>query len=258
MPVQTILTSSQLATMRGRVESETSVKLIYSKGDYYPLPSDTRLLNTLIEVPDNPPELIVGGSRADEEAENAIKVFEYLGSLDRTQAADPRLWTTLTHTTFWRYCRKRWPAGKQGPAYILEHWFEKRGGGLGALRRNAISRLWWAANLTVAPWESDAELTHLRSSDRYRFTRVLLSQAQIFQDVIEREFGSNQRLRTLLLSSLERHLPSVSNKDNLSKATSTQLLLVLKNRHVDALPLAEAERVIDSIVLGAAQRLVAA
>lgn len=258
MPIQTILSSGQLATMRQRVESESSVKLIYAKGDHYPLPTDTHLLNTLIEVPEEAPQLITGGPRADEEADNAVKVYEFLGPLDRTQAADPRLWTTLTHTTFWDYCRNRWPAKGKDSAYILEHWFEKPGGGLGALRRNAISRLWWAANLTVAPWETDGALAHLQSSDRFRFTRTLLSQAQIFQDVLEREYGSNLRIRTLLLSSLEKYLPDVSNKDNLSKATSTQLLLVLKNRHVDALPIAEAEAVIDTLVASAAQRQQAA
>lgn len=254
MPIQTILSSGRLATMRQRVESDSSVNLIYAEGDHYPLSTDTQLLNTLIEVPEEAPKLITGGSRADEEADNAVRVFEYLGPLDRTQAADLRLWTTLTHTTFWDYCRHRWPAKDKDPAYILEHWFEKSGGGLGALRRNAISRLWWAANLTVAPWEKDEALAHLQSSDRFKFTRVLLSQAQIFQDVVEREYGSNLRIRALLLSALEKHLPSVSNKDNLSKATSTQLLLILKNRHVDALPIAKAETVIDSLVASAAQR----
>lgn len=51
MPIQTILSNSQLATMRQRVEAESSVKLIYAKGDHYPLPTDAQLLNTLIEVP---------------------------------------------------------------------------------------------------------------------------------------------------------------------------------------------------------------
>ncbi len=254
MSIQKILSSNQLATMRQRVESETSVKLIYSMGDHYPLPTSTQLLNTLIEVPEEAPELLAGGSRGSDEAENAIRIYEYLGTLDRTQAADPRLWATLTHTTFWDYSRRRWPAQGKDPGYILEHWFEKRGGGLGSLRRNAISRLWWAANLTVAPWETEPALEHLQSNDRFKFTRVLLSQAQIFQDVLEREFGSNLRLRTLLLNSLEKYLPSVSNKDNLSKATSTQLLLVLKNRHVDALPLPDAESVIDALVASAAKR----
>lgn len=258
MPIQTILSSSQLATMRQRVESDSSVKLIYSRGPHYPLPTDTQLLNTLIEVPEPFPELVTGGSRAEEDTLNAIKVYEYLGPLNRTQAADPRLWTTLTHTTFWDYCRRRWQAKGKDANYILEHWFERPGGGLGALRRNAISRLWWAAHLTVAPWERDRSLAHLQSSDRFRFTRALLSQAQVFQDVIEREFGSNLRLRTLLLRSLERHLPTVSQRDSLSKAASTSLLLVLKNRHLDALPLTEAESVIESVVARAADRLKAA
>lgn len=258
MPTLTILSSGQLATLRNRVESESSVKLIYSQGPHYPLPTDTQLLNTLIEVPEELPDLVTGGSRAEEDTLNAVKVYEYLGPMNRTQAADPRLWTTLTHTTFWDYCRRRWPAKGKDSNYILEHWFERPGGGLGALRRNAISRLWWAAHLTVAPWERDRALTHLQSSDRFRFTRVLLSQAQVFQDVIEREFGSNLRLRTLFLTSLERHLPTVSKRDSLSKAASTSLLLVLKNRHLDALSLTEAENVIESVVARAAERLKAA
>jgi len=258
MPVQIILPYAQVERMRHRVESESSVKSIYEISEHYGFPADTQFLNTLIEVPEEPPQLINGGSRAEEEADNAVKIYEYLGPLDRTQAADPRLWTTLTHTTFWEYCRRRWPVKERGSSFILEHWFEKPGGGLGALRRNAISRLWWAANLTVAPWETDKALAHLRSSDRFKFTRILLSQAQVFQDVLEREYGSNLRLRTLLLSALGKHLPSVTNKDDLSKATSRQLLLVLKNRHVDALPLDEAEMFIDEIVARAAQQQLAA
>jgi len=258
MPIQTIFSSSQLAAMRQRIETESSVSLIYSRGDHYPVPPDSRLLNTLIVVSAGPPELLVAESRSEDEAENAIKVYEYLGSLDRTQAADPRLWTTLTHTTFWNYCRRRWPGANQGSAYILEHWFEKRGGGLGALRRNAISRLWWAAHLTVAPWDADPALTHLKSSDRYKYTRILLSQAQIFQDVLEREYGSNLRLRTMLLSALDKYMPDVSNRDNLSKAASTQLLLILKNRHVEALPALDAERLVDTLVARAAERQAAA
>ena len=258
MKVQEIFPSTQLATMRDRVKRESSILLIYATGDHYPVSNDSRLLKTLIEIPAEPPQLLVSRSRSEDEVDNAIKVYEYLGPLDRTQAADPRLWTTLTHTTFWDYCQRRWPAGKKGPEYILEHWFEKPGGGLGALRRNAISRLWWAAHLTVAPWDQDIELLHLKSSDRFKFTRVLLSQAQIFQDVIEREYGSNLRIRTLLLNSLHNHLPQVSNRDNLSKDTSKQLLLLLKNRHIEALSVPEAEQVIDRIVAAVAERQAAA
>ena len=256
MPNQSIFSTSQLATMRRRVEVETesALRLIYSRGDHYPLPPDSPMLKTLIEVPSDPPELRAGDSRAEDDAENAIKIYEYLGPLERTQASDPRLWTTLTHTTFWLYSQRRWPSSDQGASYILEHWFEKRGGGLGALRRNAISRLWWAAHLTVAPWDTDPELINFRSSDRFKFTRVLLSQAQVFQDVLEREYGSNLRIRILLLNALDKFMPTVSNKDSLSKDTSMRLLLVLKNRHIEALPTPEAETLIDCLVARAAER----
>jgi hypothetical protein len=248
VPIQTIFSRSVLAVMKRRVESESSVKLIYARGDHYPVPEDAVTLQTLIDVSAEPPVLAIGATRSEADAENAIQTFEYLGPLTRTQAADTRLWTTLTHTTFWDYCRRRWPMGRKGSAHILDHWFERRGAGLGALRRNAVSRLWWAANLTVAPWDQDPQLLHLKSSDRYRFTRILLSQAQIFQDVLEREFGSNHRLRILLLNALDRHLREVPNRDNLSKDSSTQLLLLLKNRHLEAMPVTEAERVIDNLV----------
>lgn len=252
MPTQKILNVGQIATMRDQV---SSLKECYEQAPSYPFDGSLPNLSTLIKVPDQEPQLLTGGSRPDQEASNAILVYEYLGSLDRTQAADPRLWTTLTHTTFWHYCQKRWPAEAKNKEYIIEHWFEKPGGGLGALRRNAISRLWWAAHLTVAPWEKDSSLDRFQDSDRFKFTKILLSQAQIFQDIVEREYGSNLRLRTLLLNSLNKNLDSVSNKDALSKAASTQLLLLLKSRHVDALPLDEAQRVIDEIVARCAQRL---
>ncbi|MDF1813020.1 MAG: DUF6339 family protein [Verrucomicrobiales bacterium] len=254
MPIQTILPNTQLADMRHRVESESTAMQIYMNSDQYPLPADNRMLNTLIEIPAHPPELLVGNDRAVEDAENAIKIFEYLGPLNRTQAADPRLWATLSHITFWEYCRKRWPEANKGSGYILEHWFERPGGGLGALRRNAISRLWWAANLTVAPWDSDLQLSHLKSSDRFKFTRILLSQAQIFQDVLEREYGSNLRLRTILLNSLHAYMPKVSNRDKLSKVISMRLLLLLKERHLESLPPLEMEKLVDTLVARAAEQ----
>jgi hypothetical protein len=254
MPTQSIISGSQLAAMRDKVFAEPKTQNLYAEASLYPLPPDTRLLNTLIQLPENSPELQVTRDRAEDDFRNAIRIYEYLGPLDRTQAADPRLWTTLTHTTFWKYSQLRWPTADESPNFILTHWFERPGAGLGALRRNAISRLWWAAHLTVAPWERDNELTYLKSSDRYKFTRTLLSQAQIFQDILEREFGSNVRIRALLLNALSKHLRDVPNKDDLSKEVSKKLLLMLKLRHLDALPVAEADQIINALVQRAAEK----
>lgn len=256
MPTQKIFSHSQIARMRQRIESSESARKIYADGSVYQPPSEIELLNTMIDLPEFPPELKVTGSRTKDDADNAIRLYEYLGPLQRTEAADTRLWTTLTHTTFWTYCQKRWPdVQKNGVKYIIEHWYEKTGGGLGALRRNAISRLWWAAHLTVAPWEKDSDLEMFKSSDRYKFTKILLSQAQVFQDVLEREYGSNIRIRTILLNALANHLPDVSNRDDLSKEVSTRLLLMLKNRHFEVLEVKESKEIVDVLVRRVAEEI---
>ena len=47
---------------------------------------------------------------------------------------------------------------------------------------------------------------------------------------------------------LGEHRPNVSNRDNLSKAISTDLLLALKNLHIEAIPTVDAESIISELV----------
>ena len=215
------------------------------------------LLNTTIKLPDKAPDLVVSKKSeraADNDAENAVLIYEYLTGLSRVQAADPRLWTTLTHTTFWSYCQGRWPSANKKD-YVLEHWFELKGRGLGALRRNAISRLWWAAHLTVAPWEESTDLEVFKSSDRYKYTRIMLDQQQTFMDILEREYGSNLNMRICILDSLGRFHKKVSNKDELTKSVAVKLTLLMKSRKLDALSIKELLQVIDELVETVAKKL---
>ena len=215
------------------------------------------LLNTTIKLPDKAPDLVVSKKSeraADNDAENAVLIYEYLTGLSRVQAADPRLWTTLTHTTFWSYCQGRWPSANKKD-YVLEHWFELKGRGLGALRRNAISRLWWAAHLTVAPWEESTDLDVFKSSDRYKYTRIMLDQQQTFMDILEREYGSNLNMRISILDSLGRFHKKVSNKDDLTKSVAVKLTLLMKSRKLDALSIKELLQVIDELVETVAKKL---
>jgi len=215
------------------------------------------LLNTTINLSDKVPDLVVSRERekvSANDAENAILIYEYLIGLSRVQAADSRLWTTLTHTTFWSYCQGRWPSANT-KNYVLDHWFELKGKGLGALRRNAISRLWWAAHLTVAPWEKNTNLEVFKSSDRYKYTKIMLSQQQTFQDILEREYGSNLNMRICILDSLDRFHKKVSNKDELTKSVAVKLTLLLKSRKLDALSIDELLQVIDQLVEKLAKKL---
>jgi hypothetical protein len=69
--------------------------------------------------------------------------YEYLPDLNRTQAADSRLWVTLAHTTFWEYVRARWGDDDKAKlrTAVFRHWFVPEGGSKAALRTQAISRL---------------------------------------------------------------------------------------------------------------------
>ena len=251
MPKQKILNRATCSRMREKLNEAEQLRN-YKSTDIYTGIEEENLLNTTIEIQEEAPLLEVGSRVTSNDADNAIKIYNYLGRLTRTQAADTRLWTTLTHTTFWEYCRKRWN-DEVNINYVTDHWFERKGGGLGALRRNAISRLWWAAHLTIAPWETDNSLNMFKSSDRAKYTRTLLSQAQVFQDVLERSYGSNLHVRICLLDALTNHLPNVSNKDNLSKDVAKKVNLLLKHQQLDAMEVNGLRELIDDIVKKSAE-----
>ncbi|WP_415895285.1 DUF6339 family protein [Neptuniibacter sp. PT34_22] len=245
-----IVSSGMLRDMREALLGDGGLS-VYESDEYYQGLTGKELLPTTIKVADVAP--VLEGDKTLNESENALKVYEYLGGLNRTQAADIRLWSTLTHTVFWNYCRKRWAIN--GTGSVLEHWFEKKGGGLAALRRNAISRLWWAAHLTVAPWEGNKEFEIFQDSDRAIYTGILLSQQQIFFDVLERSYGSSSKIRICLLDALKEYLPQVSNKDDLSKKVSVKLRLVLMGRHLEALSVIDLRDVMYELVEAEAKAL---
>jgi hypothetical protein len=256
MHIQKIINLRTYQNISDALDNEDQLN-VYVSGEKFTESFEDDLLDTTIKLPDNAPDLLV--SKKSEktskyDAQNAILIYEYLIGLSRVQAADSRLWTTLTHTTFWSYCQGRWPVATS-KNYVLEHWFELKGRGLGALRRNAISRLWWAAHLTVAPWEESTDLEVFKSSDRYKYTRIMLDQQQTFMDILEREYGSNLNMRICILDSLGRFHKKVSNKDGLTKSVAVKLTLLMKSRKLDALSIKELLQVIDELVETVAKKL---
>lgn len=155
-------------------------------------------LETSIAVPDSVPEL---GTKPGDDVDSAIAIFDYLGKLNATQASDRRLWTYLSHVTFREYTMKRWEIESddaKASTSILEHWFVSENDR--RLRRHAIARLWWATNLTFAPWEADpVSYVSLRNEDSYAYTRVLLSTQDIFQQLLERSMGRSKKVLFALL-----------------------------------------------------------
>lgn len=118
------------------------------------------------------------------DAENAIQFHKALRHLTPLQASDPRLWTWLAHVEFWPYMRLRWNVSKhmadrdRAARFVETRYFVAQSQSR-ALLRHGIARLWWTAQLSHDP---DRE-------DPYELTRVLLSNLDVTQQIVERGMG---------------------------------------------------------------------
>ena len=215
---------------------------------------DDRLLLTPIVIEQRSPELVVAegrASRARDDAQNAIKIYQWLPRLSRTQAWDRRLWATLCHHPFFGYVRSRWTEftsdARKDATYVARHWF-LGAKGKAALRTNAIARLWWAAHLTWKPWEKDPELGRFETTNGAHYTEILLSNQQFYFDIVERDFGSNLRVRICLLDALQERRDEVASDTSLSGEVAKRLNLVARTRHLDAMSVEELHELCRGLV----------
>lgn len=175
--------------------------------------NESELLFSQIEVPDRMPFL---KHDADNEADNAISLFEYL-NIDDTVASDSRLWVYLAHVPFCEYVARRWKIEDKNDDGKNEEKIRMRffmNGSSRSLHRQAISKLWWAVRLTVAPWERDISFERFRKDDKYYYTRILMSSDSFETDVMERPLvSSSQTLLITILDYFGRNPELLKNRD---------------------------------------------
>ena len=214
--------------------------------------SEVGILQSTLEVSDAPPELDPSVSA---DIDNAIKVYEFLDKLDKTQASDKRLWIYLSHVTFRKYTIGRWEikasvddltyngeAKRKAISYIAEHWFLS--GNARSLRRNSVARLWWAAYLTVAPWERDPEyFGELEDDDRYKYTKVVFSTQDIAQNLLERRLGWSDKILIAVLEYLRLNPEVAQNRESMRNLIK-ELNLILGYRKLATLTFSELLAVI--------------
>ncbi|ULQ50971.1 DUF6339 family protein [Flavihumibacter fluvii] len=111
---------------------------------------------------------------------NSILIFELLKDIDRVQANDKRLWVTLSHHIFFKYSKSRWLKSEEFTSEMIRRRFHFEGASLETRMRNSISRLWWSAKLT---YDKNRE-------DPYELTKLLFSKQDIFQNLVERSYGT--------------------------------------------------------------------
>jgi len=116
---------------------------------------------------------------------NSQIIYEHFKDMNATQATDARIWSYLTHVTFWEYMSELRPIGQQ-PAdkqgnYILRHYFLDPVNAAN-LVLNDISLLWWGAHLTY-----DAE----NEKDPYWLTKELFSMLDYTRHLLPSIQGRN-------------------------------------------------------------------
>lgn len=153
-----------------------------------------------LPVDQGSPEPLEAGSKGDtgRDAENAPLVYEYLGALDRANAADRRLWTYLAFSTYRDYMEKRWPLQevRNWKGRVRDRWLMLNVS-RGPLIRHGISRLWWVASLTY-----DVKMQHPLSKeadDPFAYTREAFRNEDRLNALFDREAGALPELvRTVL------------------------------------------------------------
>ncbi len=241
---QLIFTRSYSEELRERLSSGSSLTEYLEEDMAMP---EAGTLQATLDVSDAIPEL---DPSVNADTENAIKVYEFLDNLDKTQASDKRLWIYLSHVTFRKYTIGRWEikasaedltynseAKRKAISYIAEHWFLS--GNARSLRRHSIARLWWAAYLTVAPWERDSEyFGELEDEDRYKYTRVVFSTQDIAQNLLERRLGWSDRILIAVLEYLRQNPEVAQNREHMRNLVK-ELNLILGYRKLATLSFSE-------------------
>ncbi|MEC4088876.1 DUF6339 family protein [Pseudoalteromonas rubra] len=123
------------------------------------------------------------------DVENAPVVHEYLGELDRANAADARLWVYLAFVTYREYMEERWPLkqddgdDEKWKNRVEDRWIIHPGRvARGRLIRHGIARLWWVAHLTY-----DEKVDIAKS---YALTKEVFKKEDRLNAIFDREVGA--------------------------------------------------------------------
>ena len=207
--------------------------------------------NNLLKYPTNlgvPCELKVEGKRAVD-INNAPLVHEYLGEMDRSNAADPRLWVYLSHVTYRTYMENRWPINETVENWknrIEDRWLLPMGNTTrGRLVRHGVARLWWVAHLTYIHHREKGDSTN----DPYFYTREVFKSEDRLNSIFDREVGALPQVMFCVLD----HAASLGDKasDKYIGRIMQYLKLVNGYRDIGMLDESSIRKLVDDAALHA-------
>jgi len=237
MNSQKLFRSGTIEELKRKVHTGEIVQM-YLKEESPFIEIDT-LVNPDIQVPDNI-ELIVPDDQGLHDFDNAQILYEAYKQMNSVQATDIRIWTYLSHVTFWKYMKKRRPIDSDfetdKSSYILNHWFIDKLNPASLFRQD-ISLLWWVAHVTYDELRKDPYELTKEAFSMLDYTRHLLPGTQgrnrnllhaILEFVIEnKELFSNYKeskvrflMRKINFVGGYQILPSL-NKDDIKNMLTT-------------------------------------
>jgi len=138
------------------------------------------------------PPVLDSSSEAD--FDNAVLIHKWIAGFQasRSQLSDGRLWSALSLITFSNYTAERWPfSQKKSNTTKIHSRYLSLGTSQRSLIRNAVSRLYWTAELT----------SHVIGNERdYSLTKVVFLKQDIQQNFMERSYCTNS---SIILRSME-------------------------------------------------------
>lgn len=124
-------------------------------------------------------KLATGNYSSSDDANVAQQIHGVFRNLDDRTMTDTQMWQWLTTTQFKHYVRDRWKP-KNKNLDLTNHAAQQRflaGGSMAGISRNALARLYWAANTL---WTEE---------DGYKYSDVVLNVQDLYSGIFERELG---------------------------------------------------------------------
>ena len=169
----------------------------------------------------------------EDDLDNAIKLYEAM-PLNRVQASEQRLWAYLCHGPYYEFVRNRYSPNIKFVNYEVKNFYDQSSeikstiknyiknrfftSGIRNFRRNGVAGLWWACDLTYAPWKKYRNIKN-EGKDDYHYTKIILERPDLYMQSFERIYGRE--------TPLVFHLLDFINDNNLGRNEYTSLIMKL-------------------------------
>jgi hypothetical protein len=182
------LTQSSLEILHRKIKDDfDSIKNRYidkAQQPFVPVTDGITLLEGHYEIPAG--FTMIEDKAGKNDFENSKLIYTAFDMLTPADADDARLWVYLTHVTFYDYTKVRWTSKSTNSDVIIDRFFYQ-GTGRGTRTKNAISRLWWTAHLTVRKNETD-------EAKKWELTKAIFSNQDLQVSLLERDMGSYENV----------------------------------------------------------------